>query len=280
MAAASTCFLSPDSLEGASLQSTRSEAMGGVRLQFDGEASSSFLNPAAMGSMGAPVFYFDYTGEDIREIKGTADIRLLKKLNISLLAGSREGQFRIFGLGFAVRPLSGTPDTYLNAGASARVLTGITDDRRYPCCAGDLNNEGETGSISAGIIFRPLPSFSLRYIGEWVEGSSYTGVMGTGDYHRAGVTFHILSGILISLEREFLDGKTVSHYGFNLQTVLPIEIMTGYNNGKVSGGVRLTWRFLNSSVVFSENEEGGLHTRFSLEYTGVSDRGEVNAGSG
>ncbi|MFO7914085.1 MAG: hypothetical protein R6U43_00125 [Candidatus Krumholzibacteriales bacterium] len=261
-------------MEGAPFQSTRSEAMGGVRVQFNGEASSGFLNPAAMGSMGSPVFYLDYTGEDESEIKGAADIRPLRKLNISFLAGSRERQIGIFGLGFAARLLTGTPNTYLNAGASAKMLTGINDEREYSCCAEGLNDGGETGSISAGIIFRPFPSFSIRYVGEWVADSVYRDVTGTGDNHRAGITFHILSAVFISLEREFLDEGSVSHYGFNLQTVLPIEIMTGINDGRVSGGLRLSWRFLNSSVVFSENEDGGLHTRFSLEYSGEDSMGE------
>jgi len=250
--------------------------MGGVRPDFRGEGSGGFLNPASMGSTGPPVFYMDYSGEEPSEIKGAAEIRLIRRLNISVLAGRRDNDMKIYGAGLAGRILSGTPDTYLNIGASAKIITGAGQSYQCMQCGEEDKDRGEAGTGSIGAIFRPFPSFSLRYIGQFPFDSRYEEALSVkGNIHRAGMSFYISSGVLISLEREYReDGTKANHYGFNLQTGLPLEIMTGYFDGSVSAGIRASWNSFRSSIVFSERDESNIHTRVSLEYVPEgNDRG-------
>lgn len=249
------------------LQSTRTKAMGGLRPQFKGEASTGFLNPAAMAGKGGIFIYIDGVDDPVREIKVAVEAGPWKRLNLLILGGRREGDIGLYGFGLSGRILSGTPDTYLNIGVNAGLATGLISCGEHTCCGDYEVSEGEGFSLSAGIIFRPLPSFSFSYIGEGVintgcDESNYP----FGESQRAGVTLYIRERIMLSMEREYRGGSFIDHYGFNVLTGIPLEIMTGYCDGSVSGGIRASCGFLSSSIVFSETGHGNISGMLSLEY--------------
>ncbi|MBD3179098.1 MAG: hypothetical protein GF417_05615 [Candidatus Latescibacteria bacterium] len=243
--------------------------MGGTRNQFQGEASSGFLNPAAIGAGSLPVLYADYfTTGGVSGFTGAAEINPFSRLNLSFMGRRSEGGVAVYGMGIAGQLLSGAPDTYLNIGGAARLVNGLEKGQERCAVCGENGGSGaETGAFSAGVIFRPFPSFSLRYIGEWALDSGYHQLFEGSDYHRVGISFYFLPGLMISLEREFREELTLDHFGFNLRTGLPLEIMTGYSNGSVSGGVRLAWKAIRASAVFSQDEGDGIRTRVSMEFS-------------
>jgi hypothetical protein len=256
---------------GVTLQATRSEAMGGTRTAFPDEASVVFLNPAAISNIDETLFYSDYSNNRIREVKA-AFVVPLEKLGIGLSLCSRRNDENeaadYIAAGVSKIIFSGTPDTYIEIGANFRIERFAFDF--YSGCSAcgktRLSESDVTGDI--GIILRPLPVVSFRYIDERVRktdkldyDSDIIGEKG----RRVGATLYLRDKLVVSWGREYRDSSVINHYGFCLKTGVPLELMAGFSGGEISGGARLKWGFLRVSFAFSQDGKEGIHQRISFE---------------
>ena len=259
------------SSSGVTMETTRSEAMGGTRTSFPDEASVVFLNPAAISNVYKTLFYSDYSNNRIREVKAAFAVPL-EKLGIGLSLCSRRNDENevadYIAVGVSKMIFSGTPDTYIEIGANFRIERFAFDF--YSGCSAcgktRLSDSDVTGDI--GIILRPLPLVSFRYIDEKARktdkldyDSDIIGEKG----RRVGATLHLRDKLVVSWEREYRDSSVINHYGFCLKTGVPLELMGGFSGGAISGGARLKWGFLRVSFAFSQDGKEGIHQRISFE---------------
>ena len=252
-------------------RTTRSESMGGTRESFNNEASVLFLNPAALSNIDASLFYFDYTGNDINESKG-AFVYPLNEMEMGFSYYRRRKKVNevaeSVAAGISKRIFSGTPSTYLDIGATLRIERFIFDI--YSGCSScdetRVSDSDITGDI--GIIIRPVPPVSFRYTAVGLRkcnkldyDSDLLSVRGSW----FGATLYLKEKLLVSWEGEYRGNHLINHYGFCLETGMPMELMAGFSEGFISGGVRLSWNFIRSSAAFFRNNKGNIQARVSLE---------------
>ena len=261
----------PGSTSGYTLQTTMSEAMGGTFTTVPGEVSVIFLNPAAISNIDKSLFYLDYTNSKIREVKAAVAVPL-ENLGVGLLWYSRSNEENevVDGIaaGVSKKIFRGTPDTYIEVGVNFRIERFAFDF--YSGCSScgqtRLYDSDIKGDI--GIIIRPLPLISFRYVAEGLRESDKldydSDILGEKS-GRFGATLFLKENLAISWERGYRNNPGINHYGFCLKTGVPLELMAGFSEEAISGGVRLKWGFMWASFAFSQDGGGDIHQRISFE---------------
>ncbi|MDZ7860216.1 MAG: hypothetical protein U5O15_06060 [Candidatus Krumholzibacteriota bacterium] len=253
------------------IRTTRSESMGGTRESFNNDASVIFLNPAAVSNIDVPLFYFDYTGNHISGMKG-AFVYPLKEMEMGFSFYRRRNKLNeaaeSVAAGISKKLFSGTPSTYLEIGATLRIDRFIFDI--YSGCSScnetRVSDSDITGDI--GIIIRPVPPVSFRYTAAGLRERNkldYDSDVLSERGSWFGATLYLKEKLLVSWEGEYRGSHLINHYGFCLETGAPLELMAGFSEGFISGGVRLRWNFIRSSVAFFRNNKGNIQGRVSLE---------------
>jgi hypothetical protein len=245
--------------------------MGGTFTTAPGEASVIFLNPAAISNIDKTLFYLDYTNSKIREVKAAFAVPL-ENLGIGLAWYSRRNEENEVSDGIVAgaskKIFRGTPNTYVEVGANFRIERFAFDfDSGCPACGKTrLSDSDIKGDI--GIIIRPLSLISFRYMAEGLRESDkldYDSDILVERSGRFGATLYLREKLVISWERGYRNNPGINHYGFCLKTGAPLELMAGFSEEAISGGVRLKWGFMWASFAFSQDGEGGIHQRISFE---------------
>ncbi len=244
--------------------------MGQAFVSLGDDASTVFINPAGLVTVGSMSLYGDY-GEppDVNVSSEAKGCMVLPVGGISAGAGwYRLGRTdgvteNLFVAGIARTLLRGTQGSFLSVGASLR--TGrILSDPICGACGGRISESAITGDL--GVMLRPLPILSLGYsvinvrkAGFDIEGESWPRTS------RWGVSYFWEEKVVISYGQEHTGGETKRQYGFSVRTALPLELMGGFSDGNVSGGVRLLIDRFRAGAAFTSSERYGVEFSVSLE---------------
>ncbi|UCF07160.1 MAG: hypothetical protein JSV33_04885 [bacterium] len=250
----------------------RSQAMGGAFVALADDGSALFINPAGMVTTEIVTFYGDYAEPPDREALSEARLDALLPAGGTVFgvgwyrAGFGHGTVEnLLVLGVARRILEGTQGSFLSVGGSARIGR-IAYDRDCDCPDSRGAVSDVTGDL--GLILRPLPVISVGYAIETLREVEFeVGGMPSRwrRVHRWGITYFWENKVVVSFEQEHLPDRTNRQYGFALRTAIPLEVMAGFSEGTVGGGLRWVHERFRASIVFSGDRDLGVTTRFGLE---------------
>ena len=241
-----------------SSEAARSLAMGSSSVSATDDASALFLNPSGIVLTAPVACYLEYA--EPAPFRGTRELRF------ALAGGSGKthcgfGWYRLGAEGesafllvasVAHRLVEGTQGSFLSIGVNA-VAGSISSERS----AGDEHEwRGMTGDI--GVTVRPLSvisfGFSVANVGdarpdETFEGASWSRVQ------RWGVSYFWENRLTVSYAGEHRAGRMTNHYGLCMKTAVPIELMAGFSDSRVTGGVRWSGRRCAATIAFASEEE-------------------------
>jgi hypothetical protein len=253
-----------------SIHGTRSRAMGQAFVSLGDDASTLFINAAGLVTVGSMTLYGDY-GEppDMNVSSSAKGCMVLPVGGVSAGAGwYRLGRTdgiteNLFVTGIAKTLLRGTQGSFLSVGATLRAGR-ILSDPVCGTCGGRISESAITGDL--GVMLRPLPILSIGYSMVNVRNAGF-GFIGASwpRTSRWGVSYFWEEKVVISYGQEHAGGETRRQYGFSVRTALPLELMGGFSDGNVSGGMRLLIDRFRASAAFSSSERYGVEFTVSLE---------------
>lgn len=257
----------------------RAQGMGGSFVSLADDASSLFINPAGMPAESRAAWYFDYDepagvsgGRETRAAIDAASARTRVAAGWYRL-GLRGGESEDLIIVNAARKLvEGTQASFLSIGASASIGRAPLD---RVCCpsAGDA-----WSGVAAdfGLLVKPLPVISIGY----AIGNAFNERFedaGAGDSwgrtQRWGVSYFWEDRIVLSISGERSAGNTTFHSGLVARAAVPLEILAGFSDGNVTGGVRWTGRPLAATVSFLSDGERGVTWMIACEMAVFRERG-------
>ncbi len=257
-------------------RTTRSQAMG-LSIPSIGEgASTLFMNPAGLVAVRGMALYGDYTEGGALYPNGCARGCLALPFGrFAAAAGFFDknpvgaGRWNVFLAGAAWRIVEGAKDSFLSIGAAAKVAR-ISDEVPSDCGICGPAGTDDTGvTADIGIIVRPLPMVSIGCSSANLFEKDFETV-GLADgrwrrHTRVGVSWLLQDRIVVSWDRSYYGPMKRDHYGISVRTSVPLELMTGFYEEKVTGGMRFTQRRFDISVAFSPDGEGRLAASVSAE---------------
>ena len=255
-----------------SCTSARSLAMGGAFAALGDDASSLYINPAGLFLIDSYIIYGEYgepsSGPSERDGKLELVVPFgrvaagLGAYRNNHIDGSTAEQIVT---GFSARILEGTQDSYFSIGGNIRagrisysILCGCADDR--------VSNTGVTGDL--GFILRPLPVISFGYAVNNIFDVDIETDDSSGNWqriHRWGISLFWEQKVVISYDQEHSAGKVRNSFGFTYKTVVPLELMAGFSEELISGGIRWNHERFNATVSFMSGNDGDLVVRAGFE---------------
>lgn len=255
--------------------STRSRGMGFASVSLADDGSAIFINPAGLVTARGIIAYSDYTegGSDyfISGARGSVIVPMNRVVagaglyRRGLEGGVSELLFRA-GVGYMI--LEGAQGSFLSAGIDAsfgRLSEKIDSD----CAAcGSVVESGSAGTAGIGMMLRPLPMISIGYS---MDNLFRPDISLNGDEYawkrksRWGLSWILEDKVFLSWEREHYPGSTSDHFGISVKTSVPLELMAGFYEGRVTGGARFVSRRFNLAASFSPDEEDVVFASISLE---------------
>lgn len=248
----------------------RSQAMGGTFVSLGDDASALFLNGAGLVTLGTAAFYGDYAEPPREDVTTSAKgcvavpawgvVAAAGWYRLERTDGNTEN---LFTAGIARKLLEGTQGSFLAVSAGLSVGR-ILSDPACSLCGGRSSESAVGGDI--GVMLRPLPILSLGYAVTNVGGAGFA--RGGTDWprvHRWGVSYFWQQRVVVSFGQEHAGGNVRRRYGFSVRTALPAELMGGFSEGNVSGGVRVQIDRFRAAAAFSSSERYGPAYRVSLE---------------
>ena len=225
----------------------RSQAGGGAFVSLADDASALFVNPAGIGLAGPFAGYVDYA-----EPAGSAGARE-SRLAACMTAGKTS-----FGLGWYRQGRAAGSDNLFLAGAAYRLLEGTQGSLiSLGANAAVGRASGQWTACDVGVIVRPLPVISLAYAAGNVFGVDAGGGRAETPWRRVqrwGASYFWEDRVVLSFTEEHSAGRTIPHYGINVKTAVPVELMAGFSDGGASGGVRWTGARCGAVIAFSADE--------------------------
>ncbi len=254
---------------------TRALAMGGAFAAAGDDPSILFLNPAGMTVAAIPSAYIDYGNFEKKPSLSQMHVSIVAPLN-RFSAGAGFYRRRMVGgmrestlmTGVSCRIARGTEGSFLSVGGGLRIATVSADGPEHCVSCGSGRVSRTKAAASFGMMIRPLPMISIAYSIEnpWepeFDLSVETGVMGRIQHW--GISWFWNDKLTVSWERRHERNGDGDHFGFSMRTALPVDIMAGFSQEKVSGGIRCEWERLRLSISFSPDDEMGIYTAFSME---------------
>ncbi len=234
------------------------------------DASTLFINPAGLVTTRGIALYGDYTnGADPCSKGYVRGCLALPYERLTVAAGffrdnmDGGGTWNVLVAGAAWRMTEGAQGSFLSIGADAR-FGRIAQDVIGSCDVCGPARTADTGlTAGIGIMVRPLPIVSIGCSSENLfEKRFELGSAGvTWKRHtRLGISWFLQGRAVISWEREYYGAREINHYGISVRTSVPIELMTGFYEGKVTGGIRWVHRRFDVSIAFSPEDEGRIAT--------------------
>jgi hypothetical protein len=259
----------------------RSLAMGGAFTALGDDASTVFTNPAGLFQMKTITAYGDYGWPSTGN--GRDELRLCLALPFGQ-NGAGVGWYRsgrtdgsaadLIVAGVSRRLIEGTQGSFLSLGANLRA--GRISAGEWCACT-DGGNSDAAVTFDLGIILRPLPVISFGYT---VENASDTDIEidGAGGHwdrvHRWGISYFWEEKFVFSYEQEHCAGRVVRHYGFGLRATVPLEMMAGFTEERVTGGLRWLGDRFTVTASFISGGDAPLELRAAVELFLFGGEGE------
>ena len=167
--------------------------------------------------------------------------------------------------GLAKKLLTNTGGSYLSVGAALK-MGRLAYESSCDCPGGGSSESNVTGDL--GVILRPLPVISIGYsmltLNE-ADFEEYGSVRSWERSSRWGISYFWEGRVVVGFEQQRSAGRTTYHYGLAVRTSTPIEILAGYDDGDVQGGIRWVDEIVRVSVAFGSTGDDGVHARASIE---------------
>ena len=247
----------------------RSQAMGGALVSLADGPAALFVNPAGIVIPSTPALYLDY--DEPSGILGGRESRVAFAAGAENTRGafgwyrfdSERESNTLFALSAARRLIEGTQGSFLSIGASVTVESssgegmdpGETDSRRW--ASGD-----------AGIMLRPLPVVAFAYSAGNIRDAHPDRAGGDEDRRRVqrwGASYFWEDRVVLSFATARRAGRTTFHYGIGVKTAVPIELLAGFSDGRVTGGARWIGARLGGSIAFAADEDEGVTWTLACE---------------
>jgi hypothetical protein len=123
-------------------------------------------------------------------------------------------------------------------------------------------------SGDAGIILKPLPVVALAYSAGNIRDAHSDQTRGEVAWRRVqrwGASYFWEDRVVLSFATMRRAGRTTLHYGIGVKTAVPIELLAGFSEGRVTGGVRWTGTRFGSSIAFAADENEGVTWTLACE---------------
>lgn len=250
----------------------RADAMGGAFVSIADDATALFRNSAGMVYIESPLIYGDYAKPfGLEELDESAAAAILPVYGMTFGAGlyhlslDEAVSENLFVAGAGRKLLEGTQGTFVSVGTAVRIGR-VSYGGFCPCTTVPGDRTEVTGDL--GLLVRPLPVVSFAYSIENIREVDFgiaAGSVSWGRIHRWGVAYFWEKKVAISFEQEHVSNDVLRHYGFAVRAAAPFELMAGFYEGNVSGGVRYVSERLRVIIAFVSNGELGVTPRASIE---------------
>ena len=280
------CLVIPQNLhaqfEGA-YSSTRSTALGGMFTPIGDDPSTLFINCAGLVNSVSPVLYGDFSEASVEGSGGETMIGVLYPApwftvgagwyRRGLSGGEIEDE-NVLIAGLAKKLLTNMGGSYLSVGAAVKVGR-LAYESSCDCPGSGSTESNVTGDF--GFILRPLPVISIGYSILTAKENYFEGYSSEQSWDRVnrwGISYFWEERVVVGFEQRRSGGSTTYHYGLAVRTSTPIEILAGFDDGDVQGGVRWVDEIVRVSVAFGSDGGRGVHARASIEVSIRKDKKE------
>jgi hypothetical protein len=247
----------------------RSQAMGGALVSLADGPAALFLNPAGIVVPAKPALYLDYAepagvpgGRESRAAFAAGKGNTRGALGWYRFDSESESD-NLFAASAAHRLIEGTQGSFLALGASATV-EGFSRKGADP---GERDSRW-MASGDAGIILKPLPVVAFAYSAGNIR-DEHCDQTGGGETRRRvqrwGASYFWDDRIVLSFATVRRAGRTTLHYGMAVKTAVPIELLAGFSDGRVTGGARWTGARLGGLIAFAADEDEGVTWTLACE---------------
>jgi len=249
----------------------RSQALGGTFVSLADDASSLFINPAGISGARRAAWYFDYAepaglagGRENRAVLEAATARTRLGAGWYRRARADGRSEDLFVVSVARKLVESTQASFLSVGAGMGLARAGFEP---PCCASSARDWSNV-TADFGVLLKPIPVISIGYAIGNAFGERFD-AGGTGDLWRRmqrwGVSYFWEERIVVSFSGERVAGETTFHCGLTARTALPLELLAGFSEGNVTGGVRWTAAPVGATVSFASDEGRGITWMVALE---------------
>jgi len=253
-----------------SKNSTSSVSLSSAYVSLADDPSAIFINPGGLVQLDKYELYTDSNGGVHSHVDRSARVAGTIKLKQLVLAGGlyygfdkKYNQSRT-SLAIAYTFLKGTVGSFLSGGLSFDYMTASGEG------VSTVGNGGDSDrifTVSIGTMIRPLPVVSLAL--SILNLPDISPRRFNANYWKRcmlwGVSYFWREKVTILYEQEIIEREVTHHYGFVLKTASPIELMSGFSNGRIAGGVRWRGSFFNISCAFISNKSDPVTYSVSVE---------------
>jgi hypothetical protein len=251
---------------------TRSIALGGMFVALGDDPSTLFVNPSGLVTAESPILYGEFAespGSRYGEETRIAAVYPFSRFTVGTgwyRRGIEEGGNEdLMIAGIASTLLTNTQGSFLSVGAAAKI--GRLSYESSCECAGSGTAQTEA-TFDLGVMFRPLPVISIAYS---LSNARDIDLGPPGEEEpwersqRWGIAYFWEERVTVGYEHERTGGQTVHHYGFSVRTSTPIELMAGFSDERVYGGIRWIGERLRLAASFGPDGDDGVHASASAE---------------
>ncbi len=251
---------------------TRSIALGGMFVALGDDPSTLFSNQGGLVTVESPTLYGEFAespGPRYGEESRIAVIYPFTRFAVGggwyrrgIEAGGNED---LMVAGIATTLLTNTQGSFLSLGAAAKV--GRLSYESTCDCAGSGTSQTET-AFDLGVMFRPLPVISIAYS---ISNMRDIDIGPPGEEEpwersqRWGIVYFWEERVMVGYEHEMTGGRTLHHYGFSVRTSTPVELLAGFSEERVYGGIRWVGERLRLAASFGPDGDDGIHASASAE---------------
>jgi len=251
---------------------TRSIAMGGMFIPLGDDPSTLFANAGGLVTIESPALYGEFAespgpryGEESRVVLVYPFPRFTAGTGWYRRGIEESGDEDLIVTGVAATLITNTQGSFLSIGAAAKI--GRISYESSCDCAGGGTSETET-AFDLGVMFRPLPVISIAYVISNERDIDF-GPPGEEEpwerAHRLGVAYFWEERVTVGYEYERTGQRTIHHYGFSVRTSTPFELLAGFSDERVYGGIRWVGDRVRLAAAFGPEGDEGIHASVSVE---------------